>query len=207
MTAWLRRNRWGLLALPLATVAAISANAQRLHDYWWDQDLRRAAATGSAGQWVSWTDSFSDAMGPGTRTLQVKVTDAGPTDVVQSRRGPKAVSLPSDLTGWGVTLDFKAAGDQVLSGCRLALLDTEGNRYLYQMTIGDASQELSPCLPPDHPGPSASITAGEPRSVLPGEERPPQWTTRPVMLVPRDATITQVLLWWEDPDYLAVQLD
>jgi hypothetical protein len=43
--------------------------------------------------------------------------------------------------------------------------------------------------------------------VFPGEERPSHWTTRPVVVVPRSAKITQVLLWWEQPDYLAVQLD
>jgi len=40
-----------------------------------------------------------------------------------------------------------------------------------------------------------------------GEDRPLQWTTRPVVVVPRGARITQVLLWWEQPDYLAVQLN
>jgi len=40
-----------------------------------------------------------------------------------------------------------------------------------------------------------------------GEERPAQWTTRPVVMVPRTARIKQLLLWWEQPDYLAVELN
>jgi len=33
VNAWLRRNRWGLLALPVTMALAVGANAQRLHDY------------------------------------------------------------------------------------------------------------------------------------------------------------------------------
>ena len=74
MTSWLRRNRWGLLALPVAAALAVGANAQRLQDYWWNVDLRNAAATGSQGEWVTWSDDFTDALGDGTRTLRVKVS-------------------------------------------------------------------------------------------------------------------------------------
>jgi hypothetical protein len=200
--AWLRRNRWGLVALPVAAALAVAANSQRLHDYWWSTDLRNAGATGDEGEWVTWTDSFSDAAGPGTRTFRVKVSNAeSPGDVDVSE-----LELPSDLTVWQITMDFEAAPDQVLFGCRLALLDDDGNRYDYRLLRGVAD-DLWPCVPADHPGPSTSISAGEPRTVAPGEERPPTWTTRPVVMVPRTAKITQVLLWWEQPDYLSVNLD
>jgi hypothetical protein len=201
--SWLRRNGWGLLALPVAAALAFAANAQRLHDYWWDQDLRHAAATGSRGEWVTWSDSFSDAAGPGTRTFRVKVTgveSAGPTELRDLR-------LPSGLAGLRVTMDFEAAPDQLLSGCRMALLDDNGNRYVYRPIVNHLTQDMWPCVPGDNPGPAPSITAGEPRMALSGDERPPQWTTRPVVVVPRTAKITQVLLWWEEPDYLAVQLN
>jgi hypothetical protein len=204
--SWFRRNRWGLLALPVTAALAVGANAQRLHDYWWDQDLRHAAATGGQSEWVTWSDSCSDATGDGTRTFRVKVTDA----VSTADAGPSAdaadLDLPSDLTGWRITMDFEAAPDQVLFGCQLALLDDNGNRYMYRAIVNDLNQDIWPCVPEDHPGPRPSITAGEPRTMMPGEERPAQWTTRPVVVVPRGATITQVLLWWEQPDYLAVRL-
>ncbi|MGH3643883.1 MAG: hypothetical protein ACRDUX_33230 [Mycobacterium sp.] len=197
MTSWLRRNRWGLLALPVAVALAVGANAQRLQDYWWDQDLRQPAATGRLDEWVTWTDSFSDATGESTRTLRVKVTGVAATDL----------ELPSDLVGERVALDFAAEPDQVLSGCRLALLDGDGNRYVYDPTINEVSQDIWPCVPGNHPGPAPSIAAGQPRTVAPGEERPPSWTAQPVLVVPRNAKITQVLLWWEEPEYLAVQLN
>jgi hypothetical protein len=201
--AWLRRNRWGLIALPITAVLAVGANAQRLQDYWWDADLRHAAATGDLDQWVTWTGSFSDATGESTRSFRVKVTATDPPD-----RGEVAkLKLPSELTGIRVTMDFEAAPDQVLFGCRMALLDTDGNRYLYRPIVNGLSQNIWPCVPEGHPGPAPSITAGEPRTVLPGEQRPPNWTTQPVVVVPRTAQITQVLLWWENPNYLAVQLD
>ena len=207
MRSWLRRNRWGLLALPVTAALAVGANAQRLHDYWWDQDLRHAAATGGRGEWVSWSDSFSDATGDATRTFRVKVTGSESTGTAGSPGDPTELELPSDLTGWRVTMDFEAAPDQVLFGCRLALLDDNGNRYVYRPVVNDRTQDMFPCVPGDQPGPMPSITAGEPRMVIAGDERPPHWTTRPVVVVPRTATITEVLLWWEQPDYLAVRLD
>jgi hypothetical protein len=206
--SWLRRNWWGLLALPLTAALAVGANAQRLQDYWWDKDLRHAAATGDQGQWVSWTDSFTDALGDGTRTFRVKVTSSEPTGAVDYEGEHIDLNLPSDLTGFKVTMDFEADPDQVLFGCRLALLDDNGNHYSYLPKVNKLMQDLHPCVPGDHPGPSPSITAGEPRKVmLPSEERPPQWSTQAVVVVPRTAAITQVLLWWEQPDYLAVRLN
>jgi hypothetical protein len=207
VSSWLRRNWWGLLALPFAVALTVGANAQRLHDYWWDQDLRHAAATGSEGEWVTWSDGFTDAAGDGTRTFRFKVTgteslaDAGPSDEADD------LELPPELTGWRITMDFEAASDQVLFGCRMALLDDDGNRYMYRPIVNRLSQNMHPCIPEDNPGPQPSITAGEPRVAIYGGQRPPHWTTRPIVVTPRSATITEVLLWWEQPDYLAVQLN
>jgi hypothetical protein len=201
--SWLRRNRWGLVALPVAAVLAVGANAQRVHGYWWDKDLRHAAATGGRDEWVTWSGEFSDALGPSTRTFRVKVTSTEPPAPGDAAK----LKLASDLTGIRVTMDFEAAPDQVLSGCRLALLDAEGNRYLYRPMVNKLKQDLWPCVPEDSPGPAPSITAGEAPVALSDEERPPSWTTEPVVVVPRAAKITQVLLWWEEPDYLAVQLN
>jgi hypothetical protein len=205
MTSWLRRNRWGLLALPLTAALAVGANAQRLHDYWWDQDLRLAGATGGQGEWVQWSDAFTDAAGDGTRTFRVRVTGNESLDATSAEAAD--LELPSDLTGWRVTMDFEAAPDQVLFGCRLALVDDNGNRYLFRAIVNNLMQDMHPCVPDDNPGPQPSITAGEPRAVVYGGQRPRQWTTRPVVVVPRTATITEVLLWWEQPDYLAVRLN
>jgi hypothetical protein len=207
VTAWLRRNRWGLLALPVVAALAIGANAQRLRDYWWDGDLRTEAASGSRGDWVTWSGPFSDATGESTRTFQIRVTGTEPADDAGAPDDRTKLELPSGLTGVRVRADFRADPDQVLFGCRMALLDDAGNRYTYTPRIQRASQDIWPCVPQEHPGPMPSITAGEQRTALPGEERPETWSTEPVFLVPRDARITRVLLWWEQPDYLAVQLD
>ena len=151
---------------------------------------------------MTWSDSFTDATGDATRTFRVKVTGTESIGADDS----SDLELPSDLTGWRITMDFEAAPDQVLMGCRLALLDDNGNRYVYRPLKG-LDQDSWPCVPGDQIGPMASITAGEPRTVMPGDERPPTWTTRPVVVAPRTATITEVLLWWEQPDYLAVKLN
>lgn len=207
MKSWLRRNRWGLVALPVTVALAVGANAQRVHDYWWDQDLRNAAATGPQGDWVSWSDSFTDAAGDGTRTFQVRVTGTESTDSAESSGESEKLELPADLTALRVALEFEAAPDQVLFGCRMALVDDDGNRYVYRPMVSDVLQNMWPCLSENQTGPQPSISAGEPRVVMFGEERPARWSTRPVVLVPRTARIKQLLLWWEQPDYLAVELN
>lgn len=207
MGSWLRRNRWGLLGLPLAAALAVGTNAQRLPDYWWNTDLRHAGVTGSQGQWTTWSDTFSDAAGEGTRTFTVKVTAAEPTESIESRGEAETLNLPADVAAVRVQMDFEADADQVLFGCRLALVDTDGNRYVYRPLLGTVTQDMWPCLRAGHTGPQPSISAGEPRTAMTGEERPPQWSTQPAILVPRAARITQVLLWWEEPDYLAVELN
>jgi hypothetical protein len=78
---------------------------------------------------------------------------------------------------------------------------------MYRAIVNSLMQDFHPCVPDDNPGPQPSITAGEPRTVIHGGERPPQWTNSPVVVVPRTAKITEVLLWWEQPDYLAVRLN
>jgi hypothetical protein len=156
---------------------------------------------------ASSTDSDPAATGEVTRTFRVRGTGSESTSTAGPSDDPTELTLPSELTGWKVTMDFEASPDQVLFGCRLALLDDDGNRYVYRPYIDLVSQGIWPCVPADHPGPRPSITAGEPRTTMPGEERPSNWTTQPVILVPRTAKITQVLLWWEEPDYLAVQMD
>jgi len=206
MTEWLRRNRWGLVALPVTLALAVAANAQRLQDYWWDSDLRTVGAAGRQGEWVTWSDTFTDAAGEGTRTFSVRVAAVEPTDTAQSFRGSEDVALPGDLAAVRVAMDFRAAPDQVLFGCRLALVDTAGNRYVYRPLVGGVMQSLHPCLP-EQTGPRPSISAGEPRVTLSGEQRPPEWEATPVVLVPRGTEITKVLLWWEQPDYLEVRLD
>ena len=49
------------------------------------------------------------------------------------------LELPPDLTGFRVTMDFEAATDQVLFGCRMALLDDAGNRYVYTPIVNGLS--------------------------------------------------------------------
>ena len=156
---------------------------------------------------MTWSDSFSDALGPATRTVRVKMSGTESIGAAGPSADSADLDLPPELTGLRVTMDFEAAPDQVLIGCQLALRDDNGNRYVYRPKVNDLSQDSWPCLPGDKSGPMASITAGEPRMVMPGYERPPHWTTRPVVVVPRTATITEVLLWWEQPDYLAVELN
>ncbi|MEO6791168.1 MAG: hypothetical protein ABI249_00050 [Ornithinibacter sp.] len=69
---WLRRNRFGLLALPLVAALAVAANGIRLDDDWWNTGLR-SATSGTQGEFVRYQQGFTDALGTTSRTLRVRV--------------------------------------------------------------------------------------------------------------------------------------
>lgn len=206
LSDWVRRNRWGLVALPVVLVLAAAANAQRLDDYWWDQTFQRATATASTGEWVRHSEEFLDALGTTTRTLEVRVGE--PVEVVSFLGDdalPVPVDLPEGLVAVGVPLDFRAEPDQVLGGCSVALLDADGNRY-EPSDLGAVPQPFDPCLLDGSPGPSYSLSPDQPHQAAPGAARPTSWSTRPVVVLPDDVEITAVRVWWLPPYFVEVSL-
>ncbi len=203
--SWLRRNRWGLVSLPVVAVLAVGANAYRLGDYWWDRDLR-TATVGEAGELVSYTDEYDDALGTTSRSFRVRVGELAPTRSTTSTLGDEPVVVPEGAQALVVPLRFEADPDQSLYGCNLALEDTDGNRYVFDYSMTGVEQDPFPCLPFEQPGPRPPLFEGDTRAVVEGEERPESWSTRPVVVVPEGVRISRVLLWWETPDYLALQV-
>ncbi|MGA9748135.1 MAG: hypothetical protein WBQ50_11825 [Nocardioides sp.] len=211
MTArgWLKRNRWGVVALPVVGVLAVGANSYRLQDYWWDRDLRSATVADGA-DFVSYTQDYDDSIGATSRTFQVRVGEIAPTETIDSEvgdvLGEEPVVVPAGARALAVRLDFEAEPDQALYGCQLALEDVDGNRYVFDSTQEGIDQDPFPCLPFETPGPRVPFFEGQTREVVAGEERPATWSTEPVLVVPEDAEISRVLLWWETPDYLALRV-
>lgn len=204
-TSWWRRNRYGVLALPVVIALAVAANGIRLDDWWWSADLR-SATTGQQGEPVDFHQEYDDAVGATTRSLSVRLDDVVELDAVPQSFGDP-VPVPEGLRALRVDLSFEADPDQSVYGCRLALRDADGQRYEYSSNIDTIRQaEPSPCHSLEQPGPKPPIFEGQTRGVVAGEERPPTWRTQPVVLVPAEAEITEVLLWWEQPEHLSLEI-
>ena len=50
---WLRRNRWWLLALPVALALALASAAYRINDLWFENGWHRVDATVEQGRFVT----------------------------------------------------------------------------------------------------------------------------------------------------------
>jgi hypothetical protein len=198
---WARRNLWGLLALPLAVVAALSASSDRVQLYFWEEGLRQPTS-GRAGQWVSYQETYTDSEGEHQRALRVRLDSVTATTLPWQSRSP--LSLPPGTKALAVTLSLQADPALPLTVCNLALRDAAGNRYEYLRTFGGADQPVSPCVPPEAPGPSVQM--GELGGGLDPDEppRPASWTVSPVIVVPAGVTVTEVALWWQRPGYVAL---
>lgn len=199
---WLRSNRWWLAGLPLAVVAMVAASSYQVRTFWWSTGLHHTVASAEPGRAVTATLDYADSVGPTSRTLTASAVGIETVDEVPSTL-VDAPPVPDGSRAVAVTLDLSADPDQSLVGCQLLLVDDEGRRY----GIPDDSGQDSPCVPAGQEGPSRPISATDRRGeVLEGHDRPGSWTVAPVFLVPDDATITTVLLWWEYPDHLELAL-
>lgn len=201
---WWRRNRWGLVALPLAAVAALAGSSDRVKLLFWDEGLHREQAA-QQGDWLEFRDTFHDSEGEHPLELRVRLdsvddttTGWGSSDPIDLQPGGKAVR---------VTVSFEADPDLAMRVCQLAVRDADGTRYAYLPVLGEVSQPLSPCVPDATPGPwpamgedLAETTPGEP-------PRPRSWTVEPVLVVPEDVEIADVVFWWEKPGYAALTVD
>lgn len=203
---WLRRNRFGLILLPVALVALVAGNGQRLHDYWWLHG-QRVATSATERRWVHYRESYTDALGSGQHDVEVRVDKVVPVREVTDLVGSK-VRLTTSLGAYAVTMSFRAEPDVVLSGCSLALVDDHGERHDFRNDADGILQDVWPCVPGATPGPSQSIRVGTPRTDNDPTHaaRPAQWTTTAVIFAPTGLHFTQARLWWSDPHYLRVAL-
>jgi hypothetical protein len=198
-TGWWRENRLWLAALPVALAAVTAASSYDL-DFWWDNGLHHEIASAPQGSTARVTDTYDDGLGETSRTFEVELAALRTTDLYPYPLEDPAPP-PGGVDALSVRLRWKAEPDQVLRGCRVALVDDEGRRY-----EADSGAFPTPCVPEDRGGPE-DPQGDTGRGVVPeGEDRPPSWTTTPVILVPHGRTITQVLVWWERPDYVSLSV-
>ena len=199
-SSWWRDNAVWLAALPLCVAAAAGASSYSVKNLWYDAGLHHEVASAEQGHWLEVTQDFDDPVGATSRTFRVRLDGREPAETwpyyEDEPREP-----PDGIGAVAVHLDWEAAPDQVLAGCRLALVDDDGRRY--ELDSGDS---LDLCTPEDHTGPSSPLTADDARGeVAQGADRPPTWSTAPVFLVPEGRRITRLLVFWDPPpDYVTL---
>lgn len=195
MTSWWRTNLRWLLALPVAALIAGGLASYHVRTMWWFEGLHHEVGSAPVGEYVSLSADFRDGEGETSRTLRVRLLSIDPVGA-----GPDAELPLPGTTAYAVRLEFEAGADQELRVCQVALIGADKQRYAVP------SQPYSPCLPQGHPGPEASIVAGQPRGrVAPGEERPARWVVAPRVLTDVAARITAVRVWFAYPQYVELR--
>jgi hypothetical protein len=198
---WWHRNRWALVALPVALALTLVASGDRVRTLWWQEDLH-SPTTVAAGGTAHFHQRVYDGLG-GTMPIDVSVQLDGVGDATTL---PRDMELPDDTRAVQVDLTLSADPDQVLSACQLAVRDAAGTRYEYVSNAWGAFQAVVPCVPEDSPGPEPSLgnlddTLSDPEH----DPRPATWSVSRVVVVPAGTEVTDVVLWWQKPQYL--QLD
>jgi hypothetical protein len=200
---WWGRNRWGLLGLPLALAAALVASSDRVQLYFWDEGLRDAQRA-SQGAWLDFRDSYSDS--DGEHPLAVRIRLDGVSEATSPWGSTAPLDLPPGTRAVAVSLTLEADPKLPLSVCKLAVRDAAGTRFDYLSSVA-GSQPFSPCVPPDAPGPQRALgELDEGRDTSGDPVRPGSWTVTPVILLPEGVDVTDVVLWWDLPDYAALSV-
>lgn len=199
---WWRRNRWGLVALPVAMAAALAASSYRVETYWW-LEKPRDLVHAERGEWVTFSASQYDRGGDRPFTVRVRLDDVRPAEAAFGEDDP--LEPPAGVQAVAVDLSLSAAPDVPLASCDLAVRDASGTEYAYQSTSPSISQATSPCVPPDARGPDLDLFEGiDPDT---GPRRPDEWTVSPVVLLPDGVEVAEVVLSWGPPGGLLISAD
>ncbi|MBB5790067.1 hypothetical protein [Jiangella mangrovi] len=200
---WWRRNRWGLLVLPVAAAAALAAASYRVETQWW-LEKPRDLQHGEQGEWVTFSSSQYDRTGDVPFSVRVRLDGVRPaTELFGPVSDDDVLDPPAGVQALAVDLTLAAPSDVPLTGCSLVLRDAEGTEYAYEISSPTIrSQATSPCVPPDARGPELDLIEGlDPDT---GPTRPDEWTVSPVVLLPDGVEVTDVRLSWGPPDGLLI---
>ena len=197
--SWWRDNRWWLPALPVSLAALMAASAYNVKTFWYDGGLHDRIASAEQGEFVTASHRYDDLLGETSRTFRVRLDRLW--EVGRYPFDDEPAPPPDGYDAIRARLDWAARPDQVLTFCTVSLVDEDGRRYDSHDGLVDS------CVPEDRPGPTDPFTAdGERGLVVPGEERPEQWSTAPVFLVPEGRRSTEVLVWWQPPHYVELSV-
>lgn len=203
--SWWRTNRWWLPLVPIGLVVMVIGSGYRVQTFWWESGLHRETASASPGRYARVSQEFEDALGPTRRSFDVRVVSLVEVEEIPVRSETEQADVPDGLEAFQVNLGFRADPDQDLNGCRVMLLDERGHRYGGDLT--DPLGQVYRCVPEDTPGPASPLGEGSRRGVVdPEAERPREWVTHTVVLVPEDVAPTKVWIAFFAPDYVSLEL-
>lgn len=204
--SWWRRQRVALIALPFIVVASVAASSMYLQEFWWNRGFHDAAPVSARGV-ASVSDEYDDGYQSYPIRAEVRLESAERISQIPGAYQP--MELPEGAVLWEVRLAWKADPDTVLTGCQVALHDTDGSIYLSGRGSFDAGAPLpvQSCLPDETPGPRIQVGTVAPPALEEGEgPRPASWSTRVYVLTPEDARPDEVRIWWFLPTYAALPL-
>jgi hypothetical protein len=182
----------------LALVAALVGSSDRVRLYFWDEGLHHP----TAGQWVDFHETYRDSNGAHERQVRVRLDSIRPATTGWQSTDP--LQVPAGSTALAVTLSLQADPNLPLSVCDLGLRDRRGTRYDYLPTFAGANQPVSPCVPPNAPGPDEAMGDLTLTPDPDDQPRPRTWTVSPVIVVPAGVQVNDVDLWWQQPNYVAL---
>lgn len=194
--SWWQTNRWWLAVLPVVTVLMVGASSYRVEQFWWQRGHHHEVAAVAPGE--SGSVSFSSSSSGYTRTFEVRLAGG----VTRTEELPDMFAIDNDTLPEGmvvgeVSLDFEAAPDQSLRGCEVSFVGRDGVVY---GAVGDPLTQGFLCVPEDTPGPYTDDTPTD------TPERPSTWSTSAQALIPADAEITEIRVWWNHPEYVTLRV-
>lgn len=198
-SSWWRRNRWGMMLLPVALVVALAAGSSRIHAYWWVRGFHAQAPVTDGV--ASLTDEYDDGHLRYPIEARFRVASFAPApDVTLDNDDP----LPDGLRAWRLRFAVEADPDIVLSGCSVAVVDSAGNVIREDDSgLGLNQFNVSRCVPEDTPGPGVDVGSTDPPKLDDGESpRPRTFTTDTVFVLPEESTPRAVRLWYFLPNYV-----
>jgi hypothetical protein len=203
--SWGRRNRWWLVLLPVALVVLVAGSSYRVKTFWWDSGFHHVSATARPGSFLHVVQHFEDQLGPTRRTFDVRLDGVGKVAALPpAGSSSDPAPVPAGATAWRVELSWRAAPDQDLDACRVALVDASGARY--GGDIEDPLGQVHQCVPDETPGPRSPLGRGAKRGqVPPGESpRPETWRTKVVVLLPTGTRPDRAWVTFGHPDYVVL---
>ncbi|MET0931107.1 MAG: hypothetical protein ABWX74_16420 [Aeromicrobium sp.] len=203
---WWRRERLAILLLPVIVVAVVVLTGSRVDEFWWQRGFHEQAPRDAQGV-ASIEDEFDDGYLSYPIRADISLVSAEP--VTELPGAFAQAKVPTGAQLWEVRLRWEADPDVSLTGCTIALVDGDGNRYDVDVTSFDAGAPttVETCVPDETPGPKPQYGSTEAPALAQGEQpRPSSYETRAYIVTPDDAEPTAVRVWWLLPVYAELPL-